>query len=72
MAQVKVRDSIASLGYMSDSKDEVVPTLPTPPLPPTKMLVFFVLLHFVVVFKTARYLLLKALRATEEHPFFCT
>ncbi len=40
MAQVKVRDSIASLGYMSDSEDEVVPTLPTPPIPPTKMLVF--------------------------------
>jgi hypothetical protein len=69
MAQVKVRDSIASLGYMSDSEDEVVPTLPTPPIPPTKMLVFFVLLHFVVVFKTAWYLLL-ALRATDEHLFF--
>jgi hypothetical protein len=46
MAQVKVRDSIASLGYMSDSEDEVVPTLPTPPIPPTKMLVFFCLTPF--------------------------
>jgi hypothetical protein len=27
MAQVKVKDSIASLGYMSDSEEDVIPSL---------------------------------------------
>jgi hypothetical protein len=34
MAQVKVKDSIASLGYMSDSEEDVIPSLPIPRPPP--------------------------------------